>query len=152
MPSYTITAVSDTVRDWSTKAGVPWKSYRVTLRNEAGAEKTNVEDSRAATDAPPKVGEVVEGTVENREQFGPKLNRPRKGFGGGGGGWKPKPPEERRSIAMQHAQKCAASVLAVAPHTIDGRDVQQVAGLIEEMSWVLFRQCLAAETKDRPDA
>jgi hypothetical protein len=152
MPQYAVVAVSEQVRDWNTKAGAAWKSYRVTLRNEHGIEKQNVEISRAATDPAPKPGEVVEGTVENREQYGPKLNTPRKFGAGGGGGWKPKPPEERRSIAMQHAQKCAASVLAVAPQTLDGRTVQQVTGLIEEMSWVLFRQVIAAETKDRPDA
>jgi hypothetical protein len=145
MPAYTILAVSDQVRDWNTKKGDPWKSYRVTLRNEQGAEKANVEISRAASDPAPKVNEVVEGTVENREQYGPKLNTPRRGAGGGGG-WKPKPPEERRSIAMQHAQKCAVTILQINPEF--AVSTQQVV----DTAWVLFRQVLAAETKDRPDA
>jgi hypothetical protein len=142
MPAYTVTAVAENVRDWNTKKGDPWKSYRVTLRNERGVEKSNVEISRAAAEPAPKVDEVVEGTVENREQYGPKLNVPRRG--GGGGGWKPKPPEERRSIAMQHAQKCAVTILQTA-----GPDFTVSTQEVVDTAWVLFRQVLAAETQDR---
>jgi len=145
MPAYTVIAVADQVREWKTSKGAPWKSYRVTLRNESGAEKGNVELSRPAGDPAPTVNEVVEGTVENREQYGPKLNVPRRG--GGGGGWnKAKPVEERRSIAMQHAQKCSVEYLKAA-----GAEVVTVDRVVET-AWVLFRQVMAAETTDRPVA
>jgi hypothetical protein len=145
VPQYTITAVSDQVRDWNTKKGDPWKSYRVTLRNERGDEKPNVEVSRAASDDAPKVNEVVDGTVENREQYGPKLNTPRRG--GGGGGWKPKPPEERRSIAMQHAQKCAVTILEVAAAHGDYKppSAHDVANHATVIAGFLFSQVIDAE-------
>jgi hypothetical protein len=147
MPSYTVTAVEDQTRDW----GDDMREYRVTLKNSDGREKGPIKLNRKRTAPVPKPADVLEIVDISDKGFGLVAKEARKPGGGGGGGWKPKPPEERRSIAMQHAQKCAVSVLAVAPHTIDGRNVQQVAGLIEDMSWVLFRQCLAAETKDRPD-
>jgi hypothetical protein len=144
MPAYTVVSVQDQVRDWKTGKGVPWKSYRVTLRNEHGAEKPNVEVSRPATEPAPAPNEVIEGTVENREQYGPKLNTPRRGAGGGGG-FRSKPPEERRSIAMQHAQKCAVSILQTSGDpamTVDGRiSVESVMEIAKQ----LFDQVQKAE-------
>jgi hypothetical protein len=148
MATYTVTQVSDGVRDWQTKAGVPWKSYRVALRNADGRELGNVEWSRPASEPTPKLGEATpaDATVDTKAEYGPKLVLPKKG-GGGGGGWKPKPPEERRSIAMQHAQKCAVTILQAADPEFEV-STQEVV----DTAWVLFRQVLAAETQDRASA
>lgn len=110
MNTYVITEVSDRVRDWSTRNGAAWKSYRVTLRNKDGRELGNVEISRVATAPPPKTGETVEGTVEQGGAHGPKLQEPRRGGGGG----RAKPPEERRSIAMQSSNQRGVEVVRIA--------------------------------------
>jgi hypothetical protein len=115
IPSYTITEVSPQVRDWSSNAGGPMKGYRVSLQNGQGQVMANVEWSRKATSPPPTVGQQVEGDVDTSGQYGPKFKAAQSGgYGGGGGGGRPRDPAERRSIAMQHAQKCAVSVLEVA--------------------------------------
>lgn len=112
MNTYTVLQVSDQVRQWQTKAGAPWKSYRVTLKNAAGAELGNVEISRAASAPAPAVGEQVEGEVDKSGQYGPKLQEPRRSGGGGGG--RAKSPEERRSIAMQSSATRGVEVVRIA--------------------------------------
>jgi hypothetical protein len=110
MPSYTITAVQPEPRAWNSTKGGPMLSYRVTLRNEQGAEKPNVEWARKATSPAPAVGQTIEGTVEDG-QYGPKFKAAQQMGGGGGGGGRPRDPAERRSIAMQASQKVAVDAV-----------------------------------------
>jgi hypothetical protein len=144
MAAYTILAVEEQTRDW----GDDMREYRVTLKNADGREKGGIKLNRKRTAPAPKPADVLEIVDISDKGFGLVAKEARKPGGGGGGGWKPKPPEERRSIAMQHAQKCAVSLIAAhAPVQAGAVTVEQVT----EMAWILFRQCLAAETKDRPD-
>lgn len=143
-PSYTITEVGDSVREWTSQKGAPFKSYRVTLRNTEGRELANVEVSRPATSPKPEAGQTVEGTVDTSGQYGPKLKEPRPG----GGGLRSKPPEERRSIAMQHAQKCAVTVLDLAATHGEFKpaSVNDLAQQVKVVAGVLFAQVMEAES------
>lgn len=111
MNTYTVTAVGDTVKDWQSKSGAAYKSYRVTLRNKDGRELPNVELSRNASAPRPEAGQAVEGTVDQSGQYGPKFKEDRKG---GGGFNRAKSPEERRSIAMQSSLARAVDVVRIA--------------------------------------
>jgi hypothetical protein len=142
MAAYTVTAVEEQTRDW----GDDMREHRVTLRNADGREKGPIKLNRKRTAPKPNPGDVLEIVDISDKGFGLVAKEARKPGGGGGGGWKPKPPEERRSIAMQHAQKCAVSLLTA--RSDPGVTVADVVNT----SWVLFRQVQAAETKDRPDA
>lgn len=112
MNTYQVTAVGDSVREWSTRNGAAYKSYRVTLRNKDGRELENVEVSRNASAPKPAVGESLEGDVDRSGQYGPKLQEPRRQ--GGGGFNRSKTPEERRSIAMQSSAARGVDVVRIA--------------------------------------
>lgn len=102
MPTYTITAVSPTARDWNSTQGGPMKAYRVTLRNAEGREMPNVEWSRKATSPAPTAGQEIDANVDTSGTHGPKLKLiPKATFTGGGGGGRPRDPAERHSIEMQ---------------------------------------------------
>jgi hypothetical protein len=157
MPAHTITAVSPNVREWTSQKGGPMKSYRVHLKAQDGTVTENVEWARKADSPAPTVDQQIDCTIDPRpgNDYGPKLALEQKGgFGGGGGGWKPKPPEERRSIAMQHAQKCAVTLLELAAQHGEYKPAKagDAVEQLKAISWVLFRQVIEAETKDRPDA
>lgn len=145
MPVYTITAVGDQVRDWDATKGGPMKSYRVTLRNAEGNELANVEWARKATSPKPEVGQSVDGDVDTSGQYGPKLKLAQQA--GGGGFSRSKPPEERRSIAMQHAQKCAVTILEVAAAHGDYKppNAGDVVGQVKTLAAALFQQVMEAE-------
>ena len=116
MPTYTVTAVSDQVRPWSYSNGTAMKSYRVTLRNESGKEKDNVEWSKPADAAPPKPGDTTpEGSsVDPSAPYGPKLVVPKRGGAAGRGGGFRDSPETRRSIAMQNSNAHAVEIVRIA--------------------------------------
>lgn len=97
--TYTIVDVRDSARNWQTQKGAEMRSYRVKLRNKDGRELDNVEVARVAHAPKPEAGQTLEGTVDTSGQYGPKFKEARQGAGGGG--FRSKPPEERRSIAMQ---------------------------------------------------
>lgn len=114
MPAYTITAVADKTRDWNSNRDGAMKSYRVTLRNDRGAEMPNVEVSYKATDPVPQPGQLLNDvTVDTSGSYGPKVVFPRK-FGAGGGGGRAKPVEERRSIAMQSSNQRGVDIVRLA--------------------------------------
>jgi hypothetical protein len=102
--AYTITAVSDQVRQWNSTKGGPMNSYRVHLKAPDGEVVQNVELSQKNTSPIPTVGQQLEGNVD-QGQYGLKF---RKAFGGpagggGGGGYKGKTPSEQASIAASVA-------------------------------------------------
>jgi hypothetical protein len=55
---------------------------------------------------------------------------------------------------MQHAQKCAVSLLELAAQHGDYKPpkASDAVEQVRSVAWVLFRQVIDAETKDRPDA
>jgi hypothetical protein len=99
--AYTITAVSDQVRQWASEKAGPMNSYRVNLTDSAGVESHNVELAQKAATPAPTVGQSLEGNLDNT-QYGLKF---KKAFtaGAGGGGGRPKDPAERAAIAASVA-------------------------------------------------
>jgi hypothetical protein len=99
----------------------------------------------------PQPGSQVEGSIE-QSQYGPKWKPVRQGGGGGGGrGWQPEPPEKRRSIAMQHAQKCAVELLAVGAAHGEYKPpatVGELAGHVKVVAAALVTQVLESEAGD----
>jgi hypothetical protein len=148
MPAYTVTAVGDNVREWKAQNGtIPMKSYRVSLKDGAGTDLENVEWSRKAESPAPTVGQSIDATIDMREgtTYGPKLTLEQRGGGGFG---RAKPPEERRSIAMQHAQKCAVTLLELAASHGEYKPPERVADMAEHIKAVaaaLFKQVVDAE-------
>jgi len=146
MPTYTVTLVSDQVRDWNSTKGGPMKGYRVDLQDASGQVVRNCEWSRKPESPAPQVGQSVEGDIDLEAQYGPKFKLAQSaGFGGGGS--RARPPEERRSIAMQHAQKCAVTILEVAAahgeyHPPSAGDV---AAQVKLVAATLFKQVQEAE-------
>src|SRR5689334_22858203 len=111
MGAYEITAVNPQARDWNSTKGGPMKGYRVTMRDEAGQETTNVEWSRKVTSPPPSVGQSVEGLIDMAAQYGPKFKQ--QSNSGGGGGYQ-KSPEERAAIQRMHDQDMALRAVDLA--------------------------------------
>jgi hypothetical protein len=146
MANYRVTAVSDRVRDWASEKGGLMRSYRVTLADEATGETIgNCEWARKVSSPPPAVGESVEGDVDHSGQYGPKFKAAARPAGGGGG--RPRDPAERRSIAMQHAQKCAVTVLEVAAAHGDYKppNASDVVNQVKTVAAALFKQVADAE-------
>lgn len=94
----------------------------------------------AAATPIPTTGSTLEGTVEPSE-YGPKFKKA-GGFSGGGGGGRPRTPEERKSIQMQHAQKCAVDALRLAAEFGDYKppDAADVVGHVKTIASGLFQQ------------
>jgi hypothetical protein len=126
MPKYTVSEVSPGVRDWSgAKAPVvegvkqkDMRSYRVELRDEQGQITQKVEWAKRITSDPPKVGESVEGDLEDRGEYGHKLKVASGGGayrGGGGqkGPW-PEDPVKAAGIGRMHAQEHAIRLIDLA--------------------------------------
>jgi hypothetical protein len=154
MAEFTIAAVatnedgSPRTRAWNSEKGGPMLSYRMTLRNAQGAELSNVEWSRKQDSQPPAVGQSIEGEVDTTGEYGPKFKAAqRPGGTGGGGGGRPRDPAERRSIAMQHAQKCAVTILEVAASHGDYRppNAGDVVTQVKAVAAALFQQVQQAE-------
>lgn len=142
MPTYTVVAVSDNVRDWSSTKGGPMKGYRVTLRNADGREMENVEWSRKATTPAPEAGLKVEGTVDTSGPYGAKFKQAQQGGGFGGGGRGPRDPAERRSIEMQASQKVAvdAARLAIETGVLKVENLQDISFAVRTFAGDFFKQ------------
>jgi hypothetical protein len=95
----------------------------------------------------PAPGSTIDGTLK-KGQYGWEFKKAYSGGGFGGGGGRAKPVEERRSIAMQHAQKCAVSLLELACQYGTYKPPERVAEMAEHVEAVaqhLFRQVMRAE-------
>lgn len=146
---------SPTTRQWNSKRDGTMLSYRVVLKNAAGATMENVEVSLKRADpapvpaTPEKPGTKYDGEVDTTGQYGPKFKFPYAGGGGGGGGrgGGGKSADERRSIAMQHAQKCAVTILDVAAAHGDYHppSASDVAGQVRTIAALLWQQVMDAE-------
>lgn len=130
MPTYTITKVHDSVRDWSGQGDHPMKSYRIDLADANGQPvRERVELAQRATTAVPTVGQKIDGQINERKYTSAGEEKTdwkfqKAGGGGGGGGgrpWKPRPddcPEVYASrqamIARQHSQNIGMRILELA--------------------------------------
>lgn len=155
MPTYKIGNVRENPREWQSQAGGPMLGYRMDMQDQATGEVTqNVEWSRKPTSAPPAAGQTVEGTIDTAAKYGPKFKQmQQQGGRGGGGGYRPRDPAENRSIAMQHAQKCAVTVLEVAAAHGDYHppNASDVTGHVKSVAAALFLQVEdAAADKIKP--
>lgn len=108
--SYTITAVSDQVRQWASEKAGPMNSYRVTLKDTAGVDTPNVELAQKAATPAPQVGQALDGNLD-QTPYGLKFKKAFNGAGGGGGGGRPKSPEEQAQIAASVALKWAVEAV-----------------------------------------
>lgn len=124
------------------------KAYRMALKTEEDTELLNVEWSRKPGSPPPTVGQALSGTLDSSGPFGPKFKPEQAagGFGKPGGGGRDT-PETRRSIAMQHAQKCAVTILDVAASHGEYRppNAGDVAHQVKAVAAILFEQVQQAE-------
>lgn len=102
MPQFTVTAVSDEVREVTTGNG-KFRSFKMHLRDEQGQLHKSVEWFRKASSPAPRKDDTLDGVLEDG-QFGPKFKPTPKqgGFGGRG-----RDPKERAEIRRQHAQTTA---------------------------------------------
>jgi hypothetical protein len=95
-------------------------------------------------EAVPKADAKLNGEIKPG-QWGPKFfpDSAKKGGRGGGG----KSPEERRSISMQHAQKCAVDVLALAAThgQYSPPSAGDVAAQVKTIAQTLWQQVQDAE-------
>lgn len=104
-----VVAVSEQTRPWNSQKGGPMVSYKVHLQDTAGVVTQNVELAQKQSSAPPAVGQVLEGNVDQGD-YGPKF---RKAFQQGGGG-RGMSPEDRASIVRQHSQDMSLRALELA--------------------------------------
>lgn len=113
MPMFKVTHVQEQTRPWESTKGGPMVSYRITLRDANGDEHPNVEWARKASSAPPKVDEVLDGTLDTTGQYGPKFKSTPSASFGGGGGSRGKDPKERAEIRRQNAQAQALRYMEI---------------------------------------
>jgi hypothetical protein len=132
-----------------TKAGIgqrgDMQEIALTLLQDGSSEPKAALWFTKGTTPLPGVGEKLEGELE-QTQFGLKFKKA-GGWSGGGGGGRKDTPETRRSIAMQHAQKCAVSVLAVAAEhgEYTPPNVGDVAKHVKTVAQALYLQVMDAE-------
>jgi hypothetical protein len=148
VPEYEITAVAH--NDDGTLKTRPWGDgmleYKMHVRDGEGNLTQSVEWSRKTGSPPPTVGQKIIGAIE-QGKYGPKFKQQGGGGGGGGGYGKPRDPAERRSIAMQHAQKCAVTILEVAAAHGDYKppNAGDVVSQVRTVAAKLFLQVKDAE-------
>lgn len=138
MPSYTVREIINQ-RPWSKDGGEPTVIYYDFL---VEGEERRINTGRKPGN-PLTVGTVLEGTLEHDSRGnGLKFVRAQSGSGGFGGGGRGKSPEERKSIQMQHAQKCAVDALRLAAEFGDYRppDAADVVGHVKAIASGLFQQ------------
>lgn len=105
MGKYTVAAVSQEVRDYTTQYG-NMKEYRVKFKE--GHPELVVKWSRKEDSPAPKVGDEVEGTIDMSGEYGPKFKQDfSKGAGGFKGGYRD--PVEPY---IGHAAQVAAAIIA----------------------------------------
>lgn len=126
---YTIKAVSSQTRSYETKFG-PMISYKVMFEGE----ETPVEVSQKAATAAPKVGDVVEGTIDTSGQYGPKFKKEynQGGFGGaprGGSSGGNKYQSDPFTMYLSYAKDVAVALIG----TKDGFDADKFADILEQV-------------------
>lgn len=105
MASYTVTAFHGRGNPFGEdKEWGPLIPRRMELEGVEGVVAWN----RKPADADPKVGETLEGELE-QTQYGFKFKKSRQGGGFGGG----KSPEQQKSIVRQHSQEMALRYMAI---------------------------------------
>lgn len=126
--SYTIKNVGTTApnapRDWTGQNG-SFTDYKV-LFNETG--QTVVTVTRKAGGIAPKVGDVLEGTIDMSGKFGPKFKQDYQAGNSfkPGGGFKSAPKDEAAIKAMWAISQAVAS-LKLADAGLDPADVEEQA-------------------------
>lgn len=127
----------------------PMQVISLVLQEYGQSTSVNAEWFTKASTPLPEAGSQLEGEVKPG-QYGNDFKKAATGFGGGGGG-RSKPPEERRSIAMQHAQKCAVTILQVAAEHGDYKppNAGDVVGQVKTVAAALFDQVMDAEGAQR---
>lgn len=83
-------------------------SYKVTV-NDGSTETAGAELFQRKDSVPPKVGDVIDGTLEPGK-YGPKIRKNAKP-GGFGGGPRQRDPKETAAIQRQHSQSVAVEYL-----------------------------------------
>lgn len=141
MGTFTVTAAAK-------KKDVPDNGYGpmqvIALTLDDGASPPVIAEwfTKAATPIP-AAGSKIDGNLEDGK-FGPQFKKASGGgFGGAGGGGRPRDPAERRSIEMQHAQKCAVEALKLAAAHGDYRppSAADVITHVKTLAKVLYDQC-----------
>lgn len=145
--TWKVTAVHGEPREWTASKGGKMLSYRITI--EAGERKLErVELAQRETTAAPKVGDEIEGSVEQRhyESGGEvksdlKLKKATGGYGGGGGrAWKPRPDDapviyaaRQAQIVAQHSQDMAMRVLELSRKSGESPvEIMELLGVSQE--------------------
>jgi hypothetical protein len=120
----------------------PRQVINLTLAKEGEAAPVQCEWFTLATTAIPAPGSKLEGELESG-QYGMSFKKAQNngGFGGGRGG---RSPEERRSIARQHAQKVAMQYAEIKGEKGDLPEKYKVSDLKPIIDW-LFNDVLEAE-------
>lgn len=146
MPTYTVQAAAKK-KDVEGRNG-PMQVINLTLLDPADNQPKIAEWFTKADTPLPQHGQQLEGELQSG-QYGLSFKKAGGGFGGGGGGRKD-PPETRRSIAMQHAQKCAVSVLEVAAAhgPYEPPNAGDVATHVKAVAQTLYLQVMAAENDE----
>lgn len=114
MPTFTVLEATRNGEPWSNDHGT-FQTYRLKLE---GQEKSAHLNQKVDT-APPQAGAVLDLELTPHPRFEDAMKAKKVfsaggGGGGGGGARGPRDPGERRSIQMQHAQKCAVDVIRIA--------------------------------------
>ena len=143
MPTFTVTGAFKK-KDVDGKYG-PMKVIMLALKGPDGTEQSAEWFTKAETPHPAE-GSTIEGDI-SQGQYGLVFKKAFQPRAGGFGGGRSDSPETRRSIAMQHAQKCAVSLLDVASRGAY-TPPDSVGGLAEHVKTVaaaLYAQVQEAE-------
>lgn len=132
------------VRNWTSTKGGPMLAYRIDLRSLDGTIIHDAEWSRKPDSPAPAIGQSIEGDIE-QTNYGPKFRPAQQPGGARGGG---RSIAERHEIAMQHAQKCAVTILELAATQGDYRPptVAEVTAQAKTIAAALFEQIRELES------
>lgn len=109
--TYTVTDVVGEPREWQSKHGGTFLSYRVALKDVEGV----VELSQKPETPAPKAGDLLAGEILPAQgSFPPKFRKEKRDFGGGGGGRSAQDWEASgRAQGRAHAQEMALTYAAL---------------------------------------
>lgn len=146
MPTYTVKGAGLKKDNIQSQYGV-FKTLTLVLVEQGQTDPVTAEWYTKQDTPLPAEGATLDGEITVDPQFGPKFKKAQKPGGGGGGGYRSDPPEVRRSIAMQHAQKCAVTVLQIAAEHGDYKppSAGDVVGQVKTVAEALFQQVTDAE-------